>query len=138
MKKRKRKTKTGSSRLIAFVLILLGAFAASPAGAQKAGKQTGDFGVIAGTVFREPGFALPGAEVVLVAAPDSAAPTGKSGKKQKAAADARGEFVFRVPPGPAKYLVTASSKGMKPVEQPVSLVDTERIEVTFMLQRESK
>ena len=132
------KTRTGSSRLIAFVLILLGVFAASPAFGQKAGKQTADFGVIAGTVFREPGFALPGAEVVLVPAADSAAPGVKAAKKQKAASDARGEFVFRVPAGPAKYVLTATSKGMKAVEQPVSLVDTERIEVTFMLQRESK
>jgi hypothetical protein len=112
--------------------------AALPVGAQKSGRPTGDFGVVAGTVFREPGFALPGAEVSLTLAPDAAAPVSKAPKKQKVAADARGEFVFRVAPGPAKYVVAASSKGMKTSEKPVSLVDTERIEVTFMLERESK
>ena len=108
------------------------------AGAQKSEKQTGDFGVIAGTVFREPGFALPGAEVSLAPVVDSNAPAAKPPKKQKAAADARGEFVFRVPPGPANYVVTAAAKGMKTVEKTASLTGTERIEVTFMLEQESK
>ena len=90
---------------------------------------------MAGTVFREPGFALRGAEVVLLPAPDTA--QGAKLKKQKSAADARGEFVFRVPPGPAKYTVRAGAKGMTAMEKQVSIVDTERVDVTFTLQPES-
>jgi hypothetical protein len=55
----------------------------------------------------------------------------------KATADARGEFVFRVPPGPMRYIVTASAKGMKTEEKPVTVQDGERVDVTFMLVEES-
>ena len=65
--------------------------------------------VIAGTVFREPGFALPGAEITLSV---KTAPQGaKVPKSQKAVSDRRGEYAFRVPPVKAQYLVTVKAAG---------------------------
>ena len=56
----------------------------------------------------------------------------------EAVSDARGEFVFRVPPGPAHYSVTVAAKGYQSQRKSVSVEDQERVEVTFQLERESK
>jgi hypothetical protein len=79
---------------------------------------------------------VPGAELQL-----SATPSGQSApksKKIKAATDARGEFVFRVPPGPMQYTVSVSVKGLKPQQKAVEVQGDERVDVTFMLEKESK
>ncbi len=71
--------------------------------------------LIAVSVFREPGFALPSAEIQL-----SAGPAGKTGskiRKAKGSSDPRGEFVFHVPPGPTQYQVSVSAKGYKPQQK---------------------
>jgi hypothetical protein len=73
---------------------------------------------------------VPGAEVVLAPA---AAPSNSKIKKRKEFADSRGEFVFRVPPGPMDYVVTASAKGFNSVEKPVTVHADERVDVTFLL-----
>lgn len=90
--------------------------------------------MIAGTVFRDTGFAIPAAEVVL--APVEAA-AGKKIKKQKEIANNRGEFVFRVPPGPMKYSLTASAKGFNRMEKEVTVHAEERVDVTFVLEPSS-
>lgn len=92
--------------------------------------------MVAGTVFREPGFALPGADVTLAPAADH--PSGAKVKKQKASTNGRGEFAFRVPAAEAKYILTAGAKGWKAQEKPVSITGEERVDVTFMLDQESK
>jgi hypothetical protein len=92
--------------------------------------------LIAVSVFREPGFALPGAEVQLVAAPN--VQPGSKMKKLKATTDARGELVFRVPPDPMQYKLAVSAKGLKSQEKSVSVQGEERIDATFMLEQESK
>ena len=56
----------------------------------------------------------------------------------EAVSDARGEFVFRVPPGPTHYTVTVHAKGYQSQRKTVSVQDQERVEVTFQLERESK
>jgi carboxypeptidase family protein len=89
--------------------------------------------VVAGTVFRENGFSLPGAAVTLAV---KDAP--KKAKKLQSVSDSRGEFAFRVPPGAATYLVRASLKGFQPVEKEASVSGDERVEVTLVLPSESK
>ena len=89
--------------------------------------------VVAGTVFRENGFSLPGATVTL-AVKDAA----KKPKKLQSVSDGRGEFAFRVPPGAATYVVRASLKGFQAVEKEASVSAEERVEVTLMLPAESK
>jgi hypothetical protein len=92
-----------------------------------------DYSVVAGTVFREPGFALPGSEVVLTPAPDAAVKL----KKMSFITNHRGEFAFRVPSAKAVYSVAATAKGFKGQQKTVEVDPSGRFEVTFMLQRES-
>ncbi len=91
--------------------------------------------VVAGTVFRENGFSLPGAGVTLeMDAPQAP----RKMKKIQSVSDARGEFAFRVPPGAATYIVRGSMKGFKSVEAKASVSGEERVEVTLMLPTESR
>ncbi len=88
--------------------------------------------IIAGTVFRDPGFALADAKVVLSS-------TGEKPKKlQEAATNYRGEFLFHVPARPAKYVVKAAMKGYRPEEKEASIQGEERIDVNLVLVPESK
>src|SRR5271165_203287 len=102
--RRKKKRKIGSS-LLAIVLALL-LTSDVIAGTKKRKPEAGQYGMVAVTVFREPGFALPGAELVLIPSPESGPPPGKSdfltGKS-----DARGEYVFRVPTAAMRYKLKA-------------------------------
>ena len=93
--------------------------------------------VVAGTVFRENGFSLPGATVT-VAVKDSAGVLKKKMKKLQSLSDRRGEFAFRVPPGAGAYVVSASLKGFQSVEKEASVSGEERVEVTLVLPAESK
>jgi Carboxypeptidase regulatory-like domain len=89
--------------------------------------------VVAGTVFKDPGFALPDVTVVLMRQGDP-----KHKKLQELVSNFRGEFAFPVPPAEAKYVVRASLKGFHPAEKEVSISGEERIEVTLVLVPESK
>jgi hypothetical protein len=88
--------------------------------------------VVAGAVFRESGFSLPGATVTLTIK------DAPKGKKLQAVSDARGEFAFRVLPGAATYVVRASMKGFQAAEKEAAIGGEERVEVTLVLQPESK
>lgn len=93
--------------------------------------------VVAGTVFRENGFSLPGAAVTLAVKGAPGVPKKKI-KRLQAVSDGRGEFAFRVPPGAATYVVSASMKGFQSIEKEASVSGDERVEVTLMLSAESK
>jgi hypothetical protein len=93
--------------------------------------------VVAGTVFRENGFSLPGASVTL-AIKDAPGVPKKTAKRLQSMSDSRGEFAFRVPPGAGTYVVKASLKGFQPVEKEASVSGEERVEVTLVLPAESK
>jgi hypothetical protein len=88
--------------------------------------------VVAGAVFRENGFSLPGATVTL------GMKDAPKGKKLQAVSDARGEFAFRVAPGAAVYVVKASLKGFQAAEKEAAIGGEERVEVTLVLPAESK
>jgi Carboxypeptidase regulatory-like domain len=92
--------------------------------------------VVAGTVFRENGFSLPGAAVTLTVKDAPGVP--KKMKKLQSVSDPRGEFAFRVPPGAAAYVVRASLKGFQSVEKEATVSGEERVEVTLVLPAESK
>jgi hypothetical protein len=94
--------------------------------------------VIAGTVFRDPGFALPGAEVTLVPDPEDPAKLPKKIKKQRTSTSMRGEFVFHVPADPMRYRISASAKNYKTQEKPVMVQGEGRTDVTLTLTQESK
>ena len=82
-------------------------------------------------MFRDSGFALPGADVVLRADPESGERPAKP--LQRAVSDARGEFAFRVPPAPMRYRVTASAKGFEAQDKEVFIQGEERMDVTLTL-----
>jgi hypothetical protein len=130
-KTRERRKRLKKTERNACWLTLLLFCAASVLGA--AGKKPDSYSLVAGTVFREPGFALAGVEVTL--APASA--VGK-GKKLKATSDSRGEFAFRVPPAEAKYTVSVSMKGYSSESKSITVSADQRIDVTFTLVPESK
>ena len=88
--------------------------------------------VIAGTVFRDPGFAFPRVEITLTVT--TTPPGKKAGKPRKASTDERGEFAFRVPAGAAKYSVRAVADGFAPSEQSVSVNADERVDVYITLK----
>jgi hypothetical protein len=90
-------------------------------------------GVVAGTVFRDPGLALPGATVVLIRKDDP-----KSKKLQEAISNYRGEFAFEVPAVQTTYIVRASLRGFHPEEKEALISGEDRIEVTLVLVPESK
>jgi hypothetical protein len=99
---------------------------------KKSSETPQSFGLIAGTVFRPPGFALPGAEVVVT--PQSEPPDGIKIPKQKAVTDARGEFAVRVPAVPMKYSVDVKSSGYKQQQKAVQIEGEQRKDLTFELE----
>ena len=125
---RTKRTKTGSSVVGSKLAVLLVCGLLSSA----AGKKPEPYAVVAGTVFREDGFSLPGASVTLL--PKDA----PKGKKLEAVSDARGEFAFRVAAGVATYVVKAVRKGFQPAEKEASVSGEGRVDVTLILSAESK
>jgi Carboxypeptidase regulatory-like domain len=140
-KRRKMRKTSGSDRsvlsLILTVIVLLGLLAAAPAAFGKHKKKApAEYAIVAGTVFRDPGFALGGAEVILTAAPGEH-PAVKI-RKQRFVCGERGEFAFHVPAVPLDYNVSVRAKGFVPQHKKVKIQGDERIDVTFELEQESK
>ena len=122
-------------RIVTSLVLLAALLPVAAAGKKKPALDT--YAIISGSVFQESGYALPDAAITLIA---DSAPGGTQGKSQKmeAVSDARGEFIFRVPPGPMNYAVVAAAKGYQSLRKPVRVEGQERVEVTFQLERESK
>jgi len=138
-KKRKPRKRIGTNRaLLAGLLagLLLAALVPVTAAAKK--KPALDTpAIVSGSVYDDSGYAFPGADVTLAPAAQSASSAGKT-KPMEAVSDARGEFVFHVPAGPAQYDVAVAAKGYQGQRKSVSVQDQERVEVTFQMERESK
>jgi hypothetical protein len=130
-KRRKRKKKIGISLLLALIAILPQA----QAGKKKAEPES--YALISGTVFRDPGFALPNAAVTLTPKPSQDASAAKI-KKMQTMCNSRGEFVFRIPAVRMQYMVRAAAKGYRDEEKPIDVEGEARVDVTFSLREESK
>ncbi len=97
-------------------------------------KRSADPGtVIAGTVFRDPGFALPEATVTLIRRDDP-----KHKKLAEMTTSPRGEFVIHVPSDPAVYVVKASAKGFHAEQKEAPVTGLDRVELMFTLEPEKK
>jgi len=130
-KKRKRRKRIG----ISLLLLLIAIFPLAQAGKKTAEPEL--YALISGTVFRDPGFALPNATVTLT--PNSSPGSSPTKiKKQQSVTNSRGEFVFRVPPAGMRYTVRAAAKGYRGEEKSVDVEGETRIEVTLSLHEESK
>jgi hypothetical protein len=110
---------------------------ALPAYADKKEKQTPEaFAVIAGTAFRPPGFALPGAKVKV--APESPAAGGIKLKAIEAVTDIRGEFAVRVPVVPMKWTVYVQGSGYVAQSKSVVIDGEQRVDLSFQLEPASE
>ena len=132
MKRKKRRMRRIGTSLIS---LLIAAIPLAAAGKKKAVPEA--YSIVAGTVFREPGFALPQAEITLIPNPQQDGLPVKV-KKLSAMSDARGEFVFRVPAASLRYTVRVAAKGYHGEEKTVNVQGEERADVTFQLHEESK
>jgi hypothetical protein len=130
-KKRKRRKRIG----ISLLLLLIGLLPLAQAGKKTA--EPASYALVSGTVFRDPGFALPNATVTLKPNPSPGLSPTKI-KKQQSVTNSRGEFVFRVPPASMRYTVRAAAKGYREEEKSVDVEGETRIEVTLSLHEESK
>ena len=88
-------------------------------------------------MFRESGYALPGAEVVIVPDPQNGQTPVKI-RYPKAVSDSRGEFAFRVPVTAMRYTVKASLKGFTAQQKSVDIEGEQRTDVTLILPAVSK
>lgn len=127
----KRKRRSGTSLMVLLLACVLPAAAAQKKAVPRS------YALVAGTVFQESGYALPNAGVTLIPEPQGDNARAKV-KKLDAISDARGEFVFRVPPGSTQYTLKVAAKGFQPAQKSVSVQGEERVDVTFQLQPESK
>jgi hypothetical protein len=130
-KRRKNRKRIGISLLLALIAIL----SQAQAGKKKAEPES--YSLVSGTVFRDPGFALPYATVTLTPDPSQAAPAVRI-KKQQTVCNSRGEFVFRMPPVSMHYTVRAAAKGYRDEEKSIDVEGEARVDVTFSLHEESK
>lgn len=96
--------------------------------------------VIAGTVFREPGLALAGAEISLDPdadyrpEPPAADAKPPKVKPMKIVSDGRGEFAFHVPAAPMRYYISVKAAGWKPDRKTITIAGEERQDVYFNLE----
>jgi hypothetical protein len=127
------KTKTTSgSKLLVFALASLLPVSTALEAKDKKQKAAPESAVIAGTVFRTPGFALPGAQVTVAAEPEGGA--SAKFKKEKLISNTRGEFALRVPPVPMKYNVSVKMDGYGLQTKTVMIEGEQRKEITFELE----
>jgi hypothetical protein len=126
-KKRKKTTKTTIGSLVsaAFVVAVAALPPTLPAQSSRPPAV-----VVAGTVFRDSGLSLRGAEIVV-----SGVEKGKK-KEWKTVSDPRGEFFLRVPAGPADYNVIVKASGFRPYQKPLKIAADERIDLSIILEPE--
>jgi hypothetical protein len=122
--------------VLALFIVLSGAAAGAYSGGKS--KEAAPEAVIVGTVFRDPGFALPGASVTLTPDPEPSQQAPKKARKQSAITSPRGEFVFHVPATPMRYTISVSASGFKSERKSVTVAGEGRTDVTLTLTQESK
>jgi hypothetical protein len=129
-----KKPRTGSSWALAFLLVLYSALCIPVASGAKKDKPNAStaFALIAGTVYRPPGFALPGAEVRI--SPEQSEVNGIKLKKEQAITNTRGEWAVRVPPVPAKWRVDVKMDGYRPEQKSVSVEGEQRVDLSIILE----
>lgn len=130
--RRTKTTRTGS-KIVALALALSGACTFAVAEKKDKGqKASTPYALIAGTVYRPPGFALPGAKVSVE--PEQAESNGSKLKKVETVTDARGEWVARVPAVPAKWRVDVKVNGYRIEQRSVSIEGEQRVDTSIVLE----
>lgn len=88
--------------------------------------------IVSGTVFRDPGFSLPAAQIVLQPNPEQK--TSVKMKTMKTVSDARGEFSFRVPPVPMRYTLSFQAPAFQSETRTVIIYGEERQDLFVTLK----
>jgi hypothetical protein len=138
-KKRKKRTRTGSdacrftAAALAALLFLLPASFAAFAAQRKA---PASYALIVGTVFRDSGMSLPGAQLTLRALGDSQ--EARRFKKMQATSGGRGEFAFHVPQAPMRYVLSVKASGYREQEKIIEIPAQDGQDVFFRLDPASK
>ncbi len=130
-----RKRRRTGSRFAVVAACLAGLALASPPDKKK--QPQPETALIAGTVFRETGMALAGADVTLAPLAGDSKEKRRI-KKIEALTDSRGEFAFRVPAVPSRYSVSVKAAGYSAQQKEVTVASDERIDVFFRLETASK
>lgn len=117
-------------------MLAAGLFLLAAPGSPAQQKPQASYALIAGTVFRDSGLSLPGAKVTLRAEGDSR--EARKFKKMQAEADSRGEFTFRVPPAPMRYVISVNARGYQSQEKTAEIPAQDGIDVFFRLDPASK
>ncbi|HYI95807.1 MAG TPA: hypothetical protein VEX68_19860 [Bryobacteraceae bacterium] len=94
--------------------------------------ETAAYALLAGTVYRPPGFALSGVKVFIE--PEQSESNGVKLKKSQVVTDSRGEWVMRVPPVPAKWRINVKVNGYRPEERSVSVQGEQRVDSSIVLE----
>ena len=115
-----------------FLILPLATVAAAVAGLAQKPKPEPEVALIVGTVFRDPGFALPDARIVLEPNPEGK-PSFKV-KKMESRSDRRGEFAFRVPGKPMRYNLKFQADGFLPETKQVTISGPERQDIYATLK----
>ncbi len=97
-------------------------------------KQAEPYALIAGTVFRDSGLTLAGAEVTVTAEPGPGETRTVKFRKTKTVTDGRGEFAVRVPVAPMRYRVAVRARGFRTQEKSVQIEGDQRVDVFFQLE----
>ena len=120
----------GSSAVLCLLLSLPWTAHADKKPKEKAGAQP--YAVLGGTVFRESGLALPGADVMIAPDPQPGQVPVRI-QNPRAISDTRGEFAFRVPTTAMRYTVSAKAKGFEARQKSADIEGEVRIDVTLVL-----
>jgi len=131
---RRKRKRTGSSLLLA-VACLLAVFPSSVPGRKQEKPAVAPYAIIAGTTFRPPGFALPGASIRVE--PEQKEVSGMKLKRADGVTDSRGEFAVRVPAVPSKWTVHVQAKGYAGQSITVAVEGEQRYELTFQMEPDS-
>jgi hypothetical protein len=94
------------------------------------------YALIVGTVFRDTGMSLPGAQVTLRA--EGASEQARKFKKMQVTTDSRGEFAFRVPEAPMRYVLSVKASGYNSQEKTIEIPAQDGQDVFFRLDPASK
>ena len=112
--------------------VVLASWLAAPAVADN---KAAPSGVLAGTVFSDAGFAQPGTRVLIRALPDEGVKKPKP-SEWKLVTDSRGEFAVRVPAGRIRYQIEVRADGFLPQKKETYVGIDERVELSFLLERQ--
>lgn len=127
---------SGRGVAIAVIAFILFGGGTEAAGSGKSKKEQPPYALVTGTVFRETGVALAGAQVTMAAVGDSK--EARKAKKILAVTSPRGEFVIRVAAAPMCYTLSVKASGYQPREKPVAIAAEDRIDVFFRMEPASK